>query len=545
MRIGELTLNISHCTAGIYLRWWFNGWHYYNFQNGYDTSMVTKSLGTQTSRMFSRISKVERPSKIKADYSYRVTLEGISAVNIQGFTGILLAERVEQYENLIWREVEITRGDHLIKSDQAGGYVLNFEITRKELPDTPAVYQKSIRLYLGDTLCDLDTEEVIPINKQVNDIAEMQDRQSDFTAQFRIRKTREMRAMFELSGEVGATTVFPYENQTCKLIQNGIELITAGIMLLERVDDQYYYTSIISGNLNFVKDIEGQKITDLTLASTDHDWTLADMKASHDNDFDYLYPLCEPSDDGGIAPLRLAGNTVEMYGGWIWPFVKVKTIWDEIFADYWVEGDILTNNVFLNLWMPITSMKINKSYCTGYYYSGFRRGFMFIGAQSIFGTGGTGTLSLIKGTPLFASGHYLVPFTANIKFVVNITFLAGNPSVYLYVGGVNTSTFDRTWFDATHATHEWTRAATAGEDLAVWGDANTYFNIEIAIVDISDASITFGSPFVPHLFLPDMPQIDFVKMICNMFGLIPDFIPRDRKIIFWNYTELYRNIPIA
>ena len=30
-----------------------------------------------------------------------------------------------------------------------------------------------------------------------------------------------------------------------------------------------------------------------------------------------------------------------------------------------------------------------------------------------------------------------------------------------------------------------------------------------------------------------------------MFGLIPETIPRDRTIRFWNYLELYNNIPIA
>jgi hypothetical protein len=545
MRIGELTLKISHCTEGIYLRWFFNGFHYYNFQNGYDNSMSVEDQGVQVTRMFSRISKVEHPTKLKAEYAYQVTLEGIAPENILGFTGLLLAERVEQYEDLIWREVEITRGDHLIKDEGTNSYILNFEITRKELPFTPAVYQKSIKLYVGDTLCDLDTDEIIPINKQVNDIAEMQDRQSDFTAQFRIRKTRVMQALFELSGEVGATTTFPYVKHSCKLIQNGIEMITNGILILERGDYQYYNASILSGNLNFFKDIENQKITDLLLPTTNHNWTLADQKNSHDVDEDYLYPLCEPSNDGGILPLRLAGNTVEAFGGWIWPFVKVKAIWDDIFAPYLCEGDVLTNNIFLNSWMPITSMKINKAYTDGYLYSGFRRGYMYIAAPSIFGTGGTGALSVIHGTPLFATGHYLVPFTASVKIVVNITFLAGAPQVYLYVGGIFTSTFDRTWFDATHATHEWTRAAVAGEDLAVWGDANTYFNIEIAVVEIADATITYGSPFVPHLFLPDMTQIDFIKMICNMFGLIPDFIPRDHRIKFWNYNDLYSNIPIA
>jgi hypothetical protein len=170
---------------------------------------------------------------------------------------------------------------------------------------------------------------------------------------------------------------------------------------------------------------------------------------------------------------------------------------------------------------------------------------MLIGAASIFGTGGTGTLSLISGTPLFATGHYLVPFTSDVKIVVNTTFVAGAPQLYLYVNGLNTSTFTKTWNDATHAIHEWTRAATAGEDLAVWGDANTYFNIEISIVSIDAPIIVYGGAFVPHIFLPDLSQVEFIKMICNMFGLIPDVTARDKKILFWNYKTLYDNIPNA
>jgi hypothetical protein len=42
-----------------------------------------------------------------------------------------------------------------------------------------------------------------------------------------------------------------------------------------------------------------------------------------------------------------------------------------------------------------------------------------------------------------------------------------------------------------------------------------------------------------------MTQTDFIKMICNLFGLIPDTIARDRKIKFWNFNDLYKNISIA
>jgi hypothetical protein len=170
---------------------------------------------------------------------------------------------------------------------------------------------------------------------------------------------------------------------------------------------------------------------------------------------------------------------------------------------------------------------------------------MPIAVNSIFGLGGTGMMSLIYGDYTFATGHYTAPFTADYKIEVKVTFLTPTPTIYLYVGGVNTATFNLTYSDATHAIYELTYSATAADDLAVWGDANTYFNIEVAYIEITNAVIAFGSPLQPHNHLPDMTQIDFIKIICNMFGLIPETVPRDRKVLFWNYIKLYENIPNA
>ena len=555
MNIAEIRIPISRCIIGVYLRWWFNGWHYFNFTNGYEVSMGTENMDTQVSRMFSVISKIERPTKLTAEYSYQITVEGITAGDIPGFTGLLMAEKVEQYEYGKWYEVEITRGDHLIKDENAPGYILDFEITRKELPYTPAVYQKSIKLYLGDILCDLDDDELVPINKQVNDIAEMQDRQSDYTTQFKIRKTRIMRSLFELSGEVGIDTTFPYKKQPCKLIQENIEMITAGIMILDRVDDQYYYVSILSGNQNFFKLIGNLKLVDLLLPSTNHDWTIADIAASHaaSPETDWLYPLCEPSDDSGIAvPPDVVGNIVNMYGGYIWPFIRVSTIWNEIFvnAGFRCTGDILTNDTFLRLFMPITNLKITKIYTDKYLYSSFRRGYMPISMISIFGVGGTGMNNLINGDYDFATGHYIAPFTVAApgyyKLQVNVTFLTPTPTIYLYKNGAWVKNFTMTWSDGTNATYEIEYEPVAATDnLSIWGTANTYYSVSTAIIEINDAKMAYGSPIVPHLFLPAISQTDFIKIICNMFGLIPDVTSRDHKIHFWNYSDLYKNIPIA
>lgn len=124
--------------------------------------MKTESMDTQVTRMFSVISKIERPTRLKTEYSYQITLEGIKAEDMPGFTGLLLAEKVEQWEYKIlvstfvkiysWYEVEITRGEHTIKDEGQPSYTLTFEVTRKEFPYTQTEYQKALRLYLGDTL---------------------------------------------------------------------------------------------------------------------------------------------------------------------------------------------------------------------------------------------------------------------------------------------------------------------------------------------------------------------------------------------------------
>jgi len=546
MKIGPVRINISHCITGIYLKWWYNGWHYFNFQNGYEIVMQSESLDTQVTRMFSRVSKVERPTKLDAEYSYQVTLSGITPANIRGFANLLMAEKVEQYEGVKWYEVEITRGDHLIKNPDTDAYIFDFTITRKEMLLRSTVFQNLIKLYIGDTLCDLDDDEIIPLNKQVNDIAEMQDRQSDFTAQFRIRKTRAMMALFELSGEVGANTTFPYQKQTCKLVQDSVEVITAGEMILDKTDDQYYYVSILSGNRSFFNLIADKKLADITTIA-DHDWTIANIKASQDSVAlpDYLYPLCEPSDDSGIAPLGLAGNTVNMYGGFIWPFFKVSKLWDEIFSDagYSKSGDILTDDRFLSMYMPINNLNITKGSTDKYLYSVWWIGsHTTVNDELLAFTGAT----LINGDADFLRGYYILPYSGTYKMTVTVWQPIGfSPTLSVYLGGVydGDMTIVNTFLIGT--TYEYEVTGIAGQAVAILTTAFLCHYYSIAITEITGATIAYNSTVVAANHLPDFTQTDFIKMICNMFGLIPEVISRDKKIKFWNYSDLYKNMSIA
>jgi hypothetical protein len=553
--ISQIRIPIVRCTNGIYLRWWFNGWHYFAFTNNYEVVMKTTQLDVQVTQVFSVISKIERATKVQTEYAYSVVVTGVNSANIEGFNGLLLAELVEEYSGGKWYEVDITRGAHQLQEAGEPAYELQFEVTRKEMPNTPAVYQKTQLLYIGDTLCDMDDTEIIPQNKQVNDIAEMQDRQSDYTATFKVRKTRAMRALFELSGEVGASTVFPYRQHAARLVQDGIEVITAGNVVLNKNDDQYYYISIYSGNLNFFKSIEGKKLSDLTLASCDHIWTAVTQAASHASELDYIYPLCEPSDDGGIAPLTDTGDRVEMYGGWVWPFVKCKAIWDEIIAGsgYACTGEIFADVKWLRLHMPISNLALSNANIKPFLYNMHVINHKVMNASRNALDTVYGDVTCPLGDAFFyGNGRYITRFAGTYQLRVVLKATSGSnyvpTHVYLYNDSVQVAEF---MDDGTYAVNPYIRAytvtysTTALDTLRVVVTLCGLAYYDIQIVDITDLRIDYLSNVQVANHLPDMLQTDFVKMICNLFALVPDAVPRDHKIRFWNYQLLIDNIPRA
>jgi len=554
---------ISRCITGIYLRWWFNGWHYFCFNNDYEIKMKSESLGTQVTRFFSVISKIEKPTKLKSEYSYNIVLKGINADDIKAFQGLLLAEKVEQYESGVWREVKITRKEHIIKEIDSPAYTLSFEITRKELIDGGSVFQKSQHLYVNDVECDLDDDEIIAINKQVNDIAEMQDRQSDYSAEFKIRKTRAMRDLFELSGEIGANTDLPYSKIPCRYVNEGIEVVSTGYLIINKSDYNYYYVSIYSGNLNFFDLLEDKTLNDLTLQSCNHTWNAETMAASHTTSPapDYLYPLCEPSDDGGMN--TLSGTTTELYGGWIWPFVKCKAIFDEIMLNsgFTAQGQFLTNDVFLKMFVPIANREASSSLLSKYFYSLTNNNTYNFTAPLTVLPGGT---TILGDYEFRYFGFYLTRFAATYKIRIRLKIVKSQhvdpPVVYVRDESVSPSDSSLTvvsrfiyfWFEHEEVTdyyYEGSYDAESGIYLKFIVGPCYVYSYDIQIYDAESVKIGYLSEFSAinpiSTYLSDMSQTDFIKMICNIFALIPDADSRTGVVKFWNYSELYENIPNA
>jgi hypothetical protein len=556
--------NSTSTYKGVYLRWWYNGWHYWYFGGEHEVDMQSKAADLFTQQAYSVISRVESATKVTSKYTYRVAVEGVSEANIDGFLGLFMAEQVEQWYddgdsgyNQNWYVVDVTRGSIVIKDAGEPAYAFDFEITRKEMPYTAAVYQKNQLLYIGRTLADLDDGEVIAITKQVNDIGELQDRQSDFTASFKVRKTRAMRELFQLAGEVGAVTNFPYENQLGRLYQDGIEIITAGRTVLNRVGDQYYEVSVYSGNLNFFKAIAGKKLADIDLSGFGFTWNSVNMANIATGNNVFTFALCEPTDDGGMMPDR----GFNIWGGYIWPMVSVGFLlymtieasgyqMDEAFDDWWEKNATLVDGLYI----PLSSLTVNAALVNQYKYSSHWSGTRRYQVSSFLlgWPDGWGNAVLTLGTETFRLGLYIAPFTAT--YSVRVVFAGGTilssppNSMLLWVneGDSNVpmtlvSTFISTW------TFEGEVQLNAGDWLQILVD----FDFDVyywtwQITDIKDAALGFGSVIDnPAQYLPDMEQTDLVKMFCNLLGLVPEVNPWTRTISFWNYSDLYRNKPQA
>ncbi|GAH23131.1 unnamed protein product, partial [marine sediment metagenome] len=84
---------------------------------------------------------------------------------------------------------------------------------------------KTLELYIDDKKMELDEDTIIALTRQVNNLGELKDRQTDFTNIFSIPKSRINQENLESSDNINSISNKPYQRAFSKIIRGGIEIV--------------------------------------------------------------------------------------------------------------------------------------------------------------------------------------------------------------------------------------------------------------------------------------------------------------------------------
>jgi len=217
------------------------------------------------------------------------------------------------------------------------------------------------KLFINEQRIELDSETKIAINFQVNDIAELQDRQANYSQSFTVPQSDANRLAFAYSEKAFSSSIIPYRKATAKIIVSGVEVVNEGFAIIEEADDKYRLT-VYSGLTDFFSKIDALSLADLDLLTVG-------IAPSVSFNFGGLSALWNAgATDDLILPLYQSAfiddNSREIdLTKHFRPSLSFRAIIEAIFkvGDYTYDGEIFSDLRFERLFLPIVADKFKYS----------------------------------------------------------------------------------------------------------------------------------------------------------------------------------------
>ena len=381
-----------------------------------------------------------------------------------------------------------------------------------------------LELVANNVSLDLYSDAAINYVLQVNDIANVKDRQASFSNSFSLPKTPKNVKFFEGLGITSDGSTIPYKKIDCTLKYDGFDFIIKGwFNVTDATND--YKVFIYSGIINFFKAIENRNIGELDLAEINHSKTLQNYVASQTNDtLNYAYMLA-----------NFNGKTHRDNGDinidFINPFVKVSYLFNKIheFANYAYDGSFLLSEDFTNFWLsypkPIEIGDVE------YYSENINIPFEFSNGNTdcesgsylaTFNNGGN------DGILANASGTYLLHIDKSFGFNLPSTddiHPTGELTVYY---SINNGSLIEYTSDVFLSLNQNDIIKVFYQICSNWQGTHS---VSINIKKTQNISFTEE--------LKEMKMTDFLKDIYNLFGITPFNDDVEKTIIYKTTTERF------
>jgi hypothetical protein len=364
------------------------------------------------------------------------------------------------------------------------------------------------------------------MNYQANDIAELKDRQANYSQNLKLPKTKNNTEIFGYANISDIKTNIPYRKLNCK-VYYGVNTIAGeeSFIIILQISDKFE-CQILSGNAGLFDILKNKPMSDLALPTI-----LLITSNLHPQTFTEYHLFC-------ISSFLAGKNTgVSMEAGALLPFAKMLPILGMILQneDYTIESNILDEPEFKNCIMPAVFQKDNEtdfSFLTGdaktTYITGDAKINLYFAIQSnasgFFEQSNDTENSLIYTCP--------VPgiITLNIHVVKNntntwidiVAFNKAGEYIYEYINK------GEAYFESVEV------ELSYGDTIKLYAHSRNKIE-DINLIDIKinilfklseNTSTPFYGAKIPISGVGIKSQLDFIKAITQAFGL---FVYVDKK----------------
>lgn len=202
--------------------------------------------------------------------------------------------------------------------------------------------------YLNGNLVDVSDIKPIAYTRQVNDLARLDTRQSNFTHKIILPFTQRNIEAIKNAGQVGNQSNVPYQKNRFDLIEadSGKHLIYNGWAVIGATTSKGYEINTYDGIIDFYRTIENKNLTDCGISDLNHLKNLTNIVDSWDDSKPYKYII---ADYNG----KVLTSDNKLNADYLVPSAKYSYLWGRVhsFAGYTFEGSIFATEKFINHYM--------------------------------------------------------------------------------------------------------------------------------------------------------------------------------------------------
>lgn len=382
------------------------------------------------------------------------------------------------------------------------------------------LYLNGYRIELGD----IDIAQTY----QVNDIAEIKDRQTNFTNRFQIPPTPGNMRVMDYLGIVGSSSISPYRNIQAKVVVDGIELMPEGFAHIKSFNGNYECV-IYDGTISMAEALTGKKINELDYYNL---FGLHSLELNHINNLTNLISSFNNSSGYIHAMSHFREGETVFNADYNPGAIFVHTLWDMIFKEAGLEysGNIFSDAKFLKAVVtPIRGHEVALDFDTPVILGDIDADQIFLNGSSQnldeYFTWGIGTINQITNN----STHLTFNFTGfcklNITGDVSLSMIEGtienDPIITIEINGNPVHQLTQ---DNNYSNNSLVILVKAGDQVkakvnAAFSGSSIHYTIT-AILGVDFSEVEINNEIDYSTVMPDVSQLDFLKEIMQRFGMI-------------------------